>query len=72
MQQLSEDPNVELRSFPNDELQHLKVLTKEIMAEMIAKDPAVAKIGRAYYDYLDKSAANSRITQQAYLNTRKD
>ena len=64
LRQLSEDPNVELRSFPNDVLQHLKELTKEIMAEMIARDPAVAKIGRAYYDYLDKSAANSRIAQR--------
>jgi hypothetical protein len=42
----------------------------EVVEEMMANDPASAKIGRAYLDYLEKVAANSRLSEQAYFVTR--
>ena len=36
----------------------------------MASDPAAAKIGKAYYEYLDDVAAYSNISERAYLNTR--
>ncbi len=71
LQQLLADPNVELRAFPDDVLQHLKSITVEIVAEMMASDPAAEKIGKAFYAYLEKMEANTRISEQAFLGTRK-
>jgi len=59
LQQLMTDPNVELRS-----------ITADIVAEMMATDPAANKIGKAFYEYLEKVEANSRISEKAYLDTR--
>jgi len=71
LQQLLADPNVELRAFPDEVLQHLKSITAEIVAEMMASDPAAEKIGKAFYAYLEKMEANTRISEQAFLSTRK-
>ncbi len=70
LQQLMSDPNVELRRFPNDVLELLESITREVVAEMVAEDPMAAKISASYYDYLDKVAAHTRITEQAYMQTR--
>ena len=70
LQQLLADPNVELRAFPEDVLQHLKSITADVVAEMMADDPAADKIGKAFYEYLEKVEANTRISESAYLDTR--
>jgi TRAP-type mannitol/chloroaromatic compound transport system substrate-binding protein len=71
LQQLLADPNVEVREFPEDVLQHLKVLTAEIVSELMATDPASNKIGQAFYEYLEKAEANTRISEASYLRTRQ-
>ena len=38
---------------------------------MIAADPAVAKIAKSYYAFLEKSEYGQRVTEQAYLETRR-
>ncbi len=70
LQQLRDDPNVELRQFPKEVLDVLKRMTDEIVAEWIAKDPAAKKIADSYYAFLDKSAYGQAVTEQAYLETR--
>jgi len=71
LQQLLADPKIELRAFPDEVLQHLKSITAEVVGEMMASDPAAQKIGKAFYSYLEMMEANTRISEQAYLNTRK-
>ena len=71
LQQLLADPNVDVRPFPDDVVQHLKALTGEVVAELMATDPASARVGEAYYEYLEIMEANTRISEHAYLNTRK-
>ena len=71
LQQLLEDPEIHVQPFPDEVLQLLKSLTAEVVAEMTAADPAAAKIGKAYYEYLEKAEANSRITEEAFLRTRQ-
>lgn len=70
LQQLREDPNVELRKFPRDVLDLLRKLTDEIVAEWIDDDPAAKKIADSYYEFLEKSAYAQQVTEQAYLETR--
>ncbi|HNP64084.1 MAG TPA: TRAP transporter substrate-binding protein [Woeseiaceae bacterium] len=71
LQQLLEDPNVDVRPFPPDVLQHLNVITRKLIDELAAKDPAVAKVSVPYYEYLTKMETNTRISEYAYLDTRR-
>ena len=71
LQQILADPSIELRPFPDEVLQHLKSITADIVAELMATDPASDKIGKAFYQYLDMVEANSNISERAYLNTRQ-
>jgi TRAP-type mannitol/chloroaromatic compound transport system substrate-binding protein len=78
--QLQQDPSIGIRPFPDDvlallksitnEIVALKSITNEIVAELMAADPASAKIGKAFFEYMDKVAANSRISEEAYLTAR--
>jgi TRAP-type mannitol/chloroaromatic compound transport system substrate-binding protein len=52
-------------------LQHLKSITADIVSELMAKDPASEKIGKAFYEYLEKMEANTNISERAYLNSRQ-
>lgn len=70
LQQLLNDPEVELRQFPREVLNLLKSITADIVREWTAKDPAAKKIADSYYAFLDKSAYAQRVTEQAYLDTR--
>ncbi len=70
LQQLVDDPDVELRRFPKDVLDLLKSITDEVVEEWIADDPAAKKIADSYYAFLEKSAYGQRVTEQAYLETR--
>ncbi len=68
--QLEADPNVEFRPFPDEVTALLKSITGEIVSELMESDPASAKIGKAYFEFLEKAAANSRLSEKAYLSAR--
>ena len=71
LRQIQADPNIEIRPFPDDVLRHLKTIAREVVEELASEDPQVAKISKPYYEYLEKMEANTRISEQAYLDTRK-
>lgn len=71
LQQLMQDSNVELRKFPDDVLNHLKTITDDVVSELVARDPASAKIYASMDAFLKLSAPYQRISEQAYLNTRE-
>jgi len=71
LQQLVDDPDVELRKFPGEVIELLRSITDEIVAEWIADDPAAKKIAASYYAFLEKSAFGQQVTEQAYLDTRR-
>ena len=68
--QLQADPNIELRPFPQEVTRLLKTITQEVVAELMASDPASAKIGKAYFEFLEKASALSAISEGAYFATR--
>ena len=70
LQQLLNDPNVEIRPFPTEVTELLRDLTKEVIDELMAEDPVAAKVGKAYFEYLEKAAAMSSISERAYLVAR--
>jgi TRAP-type mannitol/chloroaromatic compound transport system substrate-binding protein len=71
LEQLLQNPDIELRRFPDDVLELLRSITREIVDEMTAADPTTARIAESYYGFLEKSTHNQRISDQAYLNTRE-
>jgi TRAP-type mannitol/chloroaromatic compound transport system substrate-binding protein len=71
LQQLMENPEIEVRRFPDDVLELLESITRDIVDEMIAADPLTARIAASYYGFLEKSVENQRIGDQAYLNARQ-
>ena len=70
LEQLIDDPDVELRPFPRDVINLLKSITADIVAEWVAKDPAAKNIADSYYAFLEKSAYAQQVTEQAYLDIR--
>jgi len=70
LKQLQDDPNIEVRPFPDDVLRLLKRHTRDIVSEQSASDPTWKKIAESYYAFLDVSAENQRVTEGANLATR--
>lgn len=70
LQQLKNDPNVELRPLPDDVLELLHKLSNEVIDELSARDEWSARIQKSYSDFLAVSAQNQLISEQAYLNAR--
>ena len=68
--QLENDPNVEIRQLPDDVLALLHKLSLEVVEELSARDPWAKRLQESFFAFLEKSAANQRISEQAYLNTR--
>lgn len=71
LHRLQEDPNIEIRPFPAEVIGLLRSIAQQVVDELMASDPAAAKIGKAYFEYLEIVSENSRIAEQAYLDTRK-
>ena len=71
LQQLIEDPNVEIRPFPGEVLELFESITREIVAEMSEGDPLTARIEESYYAFLEKAREATRVSEHAYLNTRR-
>ncbi|MEM7430420.1 MAG: TRAP transporter substrate-binding protein [Pseudomonadota bacterium] len=70
LQQLLENPDVEIRPFPKEVTDLLKSITDEIVAEWVANDPLAAKIAESYYAFLERAKFATAVTEQAYLAAR--
>lgn len=70
LSQLEADPSVEVLSLPRDVLAGLKAATLEVVGELAAADPVVARVWDSYRTFLEESEAWQRISEQAYLETR--
>jgi len=70
IRQLSEDPDVQLRAFPQAVLDLLEAITREVVAEISEGDELAKRIEDSYYAFLEVSREAQRVTEQAYLNAR--
>jgi TRAP-type mannitol/chloroaromatic compound transport system substrate-binding protein len=59
----------DVRAFPNDVLAALKRLTFEVVDELAAADPVVAKVWTSYRDFMEHARRWQLISEQAILNT---
>jgi len=70
LQTILNDPEVELRRFPQPVLDRLKDITRELLDEMSARDPLIAKIRASQAEFQQRSAVFQSITERAYLEAR--
>ncbi len=70
LQQLKNDPDVEIRRFPDDVLNRLKEISDEVVAELADSDPKIRKIYDSFSAFKNIAEENQRISEQAFLNTR--
>jgi TRAP-type mannitol/chloroaromatic compound transport system substrate-binding protein len=70
LQQLVSEGEVEIRPFPDDVLRQLRMITDEVVAELVAEDPNAAKIYASFAAYRDTVSKWTAISEQAMLNTR--
>jgi TRAP-type mannitol/chloroaromatic compound transport system substrate-binding protein len=72
LRQLIDVHKVKLRRFPDDVLQALYLSSEEVMAELVASDPMAAKVHASFSVFLDDVRAYHEISEQAYINARRD
>ena len=70
LQQLIDDPNVEIRPFPKEVIDRFREITEEILQEMADKDPAFAKIKQSFDEFRAMSIENQRIGKAAFFAAR--
>jgi TRAP-type mannitol/chloroaromatic compound transport system substrate-binding protein len=70
LETLAADAGVEIRRLPDDVLALLHELSRQVVAELSERDEWARRIEESFYDFLEKSAANQRISEQAYLDSR--
>ena len=70
LQQLIDNPDIEVRPFPDDVLRVLKGHTQDIVDESSASDPVWKKIAESYYTFMNKSTDNQLATEVANINSR--
>ncbi len=70
LRQLEADPSVEVLGFPPDVLAGLKAATLEVVEELAAADPVVARVWNSYRTFLEESEAWQQVSEQAFMQTR--
>jgi TRAP-type mannitol/chloroaromatic compound transport system substrate-binding protein len=68
--QLENDPNVEIRQFPDDVMRLLQKLSMEAVEELSAADEWSARIQKSFFDFMKVSVENQKVSEQAFLNSR--
>ena len=71
LEQMKQDPNVEIRRLPDDVLELLQRLSREAMEELAANDEWGARILESYDAFQKISEPNQRISELAYMNARE-
>lgn len=70
LKQLVEKHGVKLRKFPDEVYDKLRSATAEVMAEEVAKDPAMKKVWDSYQAFFTQAKEYHAISEQAYYENR--
>ena len=70
LQQLRAEGQVDIRPFPDDVLRELKRISAQMVAELAAADPVVARVNESFSDHLKASTDWMQISERAMLRAR--
>ncbi len=65
LEQLREDPDVEIRAFPEAVLAELRSLTREAIEDLAARDTLAAKVWASYHSFLAQSRPWQLVSERA-------
>jgi len=71
LEDIENNPEVEIRRFPDEVLEKLHGYVDEIISELAARDPRAARINESFQAYKSRVARWTEISEKAFLNTRK-
>lgn len=63
---------VKLRRLPDDVLEALYRGSQDVMARLVAEDPLAAKVNASFSEFMRGARAYHEISEQAYLNARRN
>jgi len=69
--QLRAEGDIEIRPFPDDVLRQLRILSDEVIADLAADDPVVARVAESFIAFRDSVADWTEISEYAMLKTRQ-
>ena len=70
LEQLKQDPDVEIRRLPDDVLRLLRDLSREVIEELSARDEWAARIQASFDAFQKISVPNQLVGEQAYMEAR--
>lgn len=70
LRDLVENHGVQLRRLPDDVLAALYQGNEKVIKQLVADDPAAAKVYESYKSFYDGARAYHHISEQAYINAR--
>jgi TRAP-type mannitol/chloroaromatic compound transport system substrate-binding protein len=70
LDKLKDDPNVELRELPQQVFDVLRGHAQDAIDEMSAEDEWSKRLQQSLFDFMEKSSANQKVSELAYLNMR--
>ena len=68
--ELMNNPDVEIRRFPDDVLKALKKAADEYMQELVAEDEMTKKVYKSWKTFADGAKNYHHVSEQAYINAR--
>ena len=70
LDQLKNDPNVELKELPDEIFDALRGYAKEAIEELAARDEFSRRVQESMFAYMEKSSENLKFSELTYLNKR--
>ncbi len=65
---IQNEANVEIRQFPEEALNQLRVYTQEVIEEFVASDPLAKKVYESFSAFRKKAKAWSQLTEKVYYD----
>lgn len=66
------DAGVDIRFFPKEVLDQLRIYTREVIEELVAQDDFAQQVYSSYQAFSKKAAAWSEFSEKAYYNTLQE
>ncbi len=68
---IEQNPDIEIRRFPDEVLTELRRYTDLIVADLAARDPRAAKINASFQAYKARAERWTALSEKAFLDTRE-
>ncbi len=69
LEKILSESEVEIRKFPDEVLQQLRIYTEEVIQELVESDPFSKKVYDSYNSFRKKAVAWSELTEKAFYNS---